>query len=163
MTWQEIADNFEPELQYLGENNDLSPNGVREAMTRQYDGYHFMYGEEGIFNPFSVLNVLKNGKFDDYWFKTGTRTFLIEFLKKSDYDLRNLEGVQLDVNSFANYWVDATHPIPVIYQSGYLTIKDYDPRFKLYTLGYPNDEVKYGFLNFITPFYSSVSAKDSSF
>lgn len=163
LTWQEIADNFQPELQLLGERNDLSPDEVRETMTRQYDGYHFMYGEEGIFNPFSVLNVLSDATFDDYWFKTGTPTFLIELLKKTDYDLRNLEGMQLDVNSFADYRADASRPIPVIYQSGYLTIKGYDKRFRLYTLGFPNDEVKYGFLNFITPFYSSVPAKDSAF
>lgn len=163
LTWQEIADNFQPELQLLGERNDLSPDEVRETMTRQYDGYHFMYGEEGIFNPFSVLNVLSDATFDDYWFKTGTPTFLIELLKKTDYDLRNLEGIQLDVNSFADYRADASRPIPVIYQSGYLTIKGYDKRFRLYTLGFPNDEVKYGFLNFITPFYSSVPAKDSAF
>lgn len=163
LTWQEIADNFQPELQLLGERNDLSPDGVRETMTRQYDGYHFMYGEKGIFNPFSVLNVLNDATFDDYWFKTGTPTFLIELLKKTDYDLRHLEGVQLDVNSFADYRADVSRPIPVIYQSGYLTIKGYDKRFRLYTLGFPNNEVKYGFLNFITPFYSSVPAKDSAF
>ena len=70
LTWQEIADNFEPELKELAEDNDLTPEETRETMTRLYDGYHFMFGQEGIFNPFSVLNVLDRSQFDNYWFKT---------------------------------------------------------------------------------------------
>lgn len=163
LTWQEIADNFEPELLELGENNDLTPQETRETMTRLYDGYHFMYGQEGIFNPFSVLNVLSKGTFDNYWFKTGTPTFLVELLKKTDYDLRNIDGVQMDVDGFANYRADVQRPIPVIYQSGYLTIKDYDKRFRLYTLGFPNEEVKYGFLEFIVPFYTAIPSTESPF
>lgn len=163
LTWQEIADNFEPELQELARYNDLSTEETRETMTRLYDGYHFMNGGEGIFNPFSVLNVLDRSEFDNYWFKTGTPTFLIELLKKTDYDLRNIDGVKLDVDSFANYRADVQRPIPVIYQSGYLTIKDYDKEFRLYTLGFPNEEVKYGFLNFIVPFYTAIPSTESSF
>ena len=163
LTWQEIADNFEPELKELAEDNDLTPEETHETMTRLYDGYHFMFGQEGIFNPFSVLNVLDRSQFDNYWFKTGTPTFLVELLKKTDYDLRDIDDVQMTVDGFADYRADVQRPIPVIYQSGYLTIKGFDPRFRLYTLGFPNEEVKYGFLNFIVPFYTAIPSTESSF
>lgn len=127
-------------------------------MTEQYDGYHFCHNSVGIFNPFSVLNALKYRSFDSYWFQTGTPTFLVELLKKSEYDLRTLiNGVETDASSFSEYRMEVNNPIPLLYQSGYLTIKDYDPRFKLYTLCFPNEEVKYDFLNFIAPFYTSIS------
>ena len=164
LTWQEIADNFQPELQLLGERNDLSPDEVRETMTRQYDGYHFMYGEEGIFNPFSVLNAFFSKEFGNYWFQTGTPTFLVELLKESDYDLRLLmDGIETAASAFTEYRADRKNPIPLIYQSGYLTIKDYDKRFKMYRLGFPNDEVRYGFLNFLLPFYTAVTDEERSF
>ena len=82
-------------------------------------------------------------EFRSYWFSTGTPTFLIELLKKSDYDLRRLESIEIDESQFTSYRAGNTDPIPVIYQSGYLTIKDYDERFRIYKLGFPNDEVKY--------------------
>ncbi len=163
LTWAEIERDFQPELEHLGQVYKLSQEQVREKMTALYDGYHFMYGAEGLFNPFSVLNVLSDAKFENYWFKTGTPTFLVELLKKTDYDLRDIDGVELDVDSFADYKADATRPIPVIYQSGYLTIKDFNPEFNIYTLGFPNDEVKYGFLNFIAPFYTEVPATRNAF
>ncbi len=147
----------------MAEDNDLTPEETRETMTRLYDGYHFMFGQEGIFNPFSVLNVLDRSQFDNYWFKTGTPTFLVELLKKTDYDLRDIDGVQMAVDGFADYRADVQRPIPVIYQSGYLTIKDYDKEFRLYTLGFPNEEVKYGFLSFIVPFYTAIPFTESPF
>ena len=129
-------------------------------MRRIYDGYHFRHNMEGVYNPFSVLNALDSGEFGSYWFATGTPTFLVELLKRTDYDLRELEGVELEAGSFADYRADADYPIPVIYQSGYLTIKGYDKEFQTYALGFPNDEVKYGFLKFLVPHYTDLSPKD---
>ena len=115
-------------------------------MTRQYDGYHFHPNGEGVFNPFSVLNAFFSKEFGNYWFQTGTPTFLVELLKESDYDLRTLiDGIEASSSSFMEYRVDANNPIPLIYQSGYLTIKGYDKRFGNYLLKFPNDEVRYGF------------------
>ena len=100
-------------------------------------------------------------EFRSYWFATRTPTFLIELLKKSDYDLRRLESIEIDESQFTSYLTSYragnSDPIPVIYQSGYLTIKDYDERFRIYKLGFPNDEVKYGFLNSLIPYYTSLS------
>ena len=117
-----------------------------------------------VFNPFSLLNTLSFSRFGSYWFQTGTPTFLVELLKQSEYDLRTLiDGVEMKESAFSEYRVAENNPIPLIYQSGYLTIKDYDERFHLYTLRFPNDEVKYGFLDFITPFYTSVGDEDIGF
>ena len=117
-----------------------------------------------VFNPFSLLNTLSFSRFGSYWFQTGTPTFLVELLKQSEYDLRTLiDGVEMKESAFSEYRVAENNPIPLIYQSGYLTIKDYDERFHLYTLRFPNDEVKYGFLDFITPFYTPVASTDTAF
>ena len=117
-----------------------------------------------VFNPFSLLNTLSFSRFGSYWFQTGTPTFLVELLKQSEYDLRTLiDGVEMKESAFSEHSVAENNPIPLIYQSVYLTIKDYDERFHLYTLRFPNDEVKYGFLDFITPFYTSVGDEDNGF
>ena len=121
-----------------------------------YNGYKFEENAIGVYNPFSTLNLLSSLKFQDYWFQTGTPTFLVDLLKKTDTDLREIDGVEMGYNDFADYKADADRPLPVIYQSGYLTIKDYDPEIQLYKLGFPNDEVRHGFLHFTLPYYTSI-------
>lgn len=84
-------------------------------------------------------------------------------LQKTDFDLREMEGIEVNEASLSDDRADINNPIPMIYQSGYLTIKDYDERFRMYTLGFPNEEVKYGFLNFVSPFYTPIAQTDTSF
>lgn len=163
ITGEELEENFRPELEALAEKEELSYTDLLLKMKRQFDGYHFLENAEGIYNPFSVLNTLDSQKFSDYWFATGTPTFLLNLLKRSDYDIRELEGVELTANAFSDYRANVNDPIPVIYQSGYLTIKKYDSRFKIYTLGFPNEEVRYGFLNFLLPFYTGLKVEDNNF
>lgn len=164
ITKDELINTFLPELEQLGEANQLTFEDTIERMELLYDGYHFCEYSEGVFNPFSVLNVFDGFKFSNYWFQTGTPTFLVEILKESNYDLRLLlDGIETSASSFAEYRVNSTNPIPLIYQSGYLTIKDYDKRFRNYLLAFPNEEVKYGFLNFLVPYYSSVKDNDQDF
>ena len=163
ITDKELRRDFQPELEALAANEGMEFEELCQKMKCMYDGYHFRHNMKGVYNPFSVLNALDSLEFGSYWFSTGTPTFLVELLKKTDYDLRNLEGMELPANQFADYRADADNPIPVIYQSGYLTIKGYDKEFQSYTLGFPNDEVKYGFLNFLLPYYSGVSSKDNLF
>lgn len=164
ITRKELIETFTPELEQLGEANRLTFEETLEAMTRLYDGYHFVEFSEGLFNPFSVLNVFDGYKFSNYWFQTGTPTFLVELLKKSDYDLRVLlDGVEAPASSFTEYRANANNPIPLIYQSGYLTIKEYDRRFSTYLLEFPNEEVRYGFINFLIPFYTSIKDNDEDF
>lgn len=164
ITHEELLSNFEPELMALSRANGMNVEEVVDAMTRQYDGYHFHPNGEGVFNPFSVLNAFFSKEFGNYWFQTGTPTFLVELLKESDYDLRLLmDGIETAASAFTEYRADRKNPIPLIYQSGYLTIKEYDREFGLYRLGFPNDEVRYGFLNFLVPFYTAVTDEERSF
>ena len=164
ITKQELEVTFAPELDRLAETNGLTYEETLNKMTALYDGYHFCEFAEGVFNPFSVLNVFDGFKFSNYWFQTGTPTFLVELLKESDYDLRTLiDGIETSASSFTEYRVDANNPIPLIYQSGYLTIKDYDKEFQLYRLAFPNDEVRYGFLNFMVPYYTPVNEDEQNF
>jgi len=164
ITKNELLQFFTPELKMLAEKQNLTFDEAVDQMTQQYDGYHFAIQTEALFNPFSVLNTLKFGNFRNYWFQTGTPTYLVDLLKKSDYDLRLLmDGIQVQPSDFAEYRADANNPIPMIYQSGYLTIIGYDKKYNLYTLGFPNEEVRYGFLHFLMPYYTAVTNGTGSF
>ncbi|NDV64174.1 ATP-binding protein [Bacteroides sp. 224] len=164
LTRKEIEDTFDPEIEALAVNNNMTHDEAITELTCMYDGYFFNEDQqEGIFNPFSILNALSTQKLRSYWFASGTPTFLAEMLQKTDYDLRELEGIEVSANSLIADRASANNPIPMIYQSGYLTIKSYDEEFRTYKLGFPNEEVKYGFLNFVTPFYTSISADNTAF
>ena len=117
-----------------------------------------------MFNPFSVLKTLNFSNFKNYWFQTGTPTYLIHLLKESDYDLRQLiDGIEVKSTDFEEYRADINNPVPMIYQSGYLTIKGYDQEVDLYTLGFPNKEVRYGFIEFLMPYYTAVNDGSGGF
>jgi Protein of unknown function (DUF1703)./Predicted AAA-ATPase. len=164
MTLTEIERVFQEGLHAMATDQKMTYPQVIEELTRRYDGYHFNENQtEGMFNPFSVLNALSAKTFKDYWFASGTPTFLVEMLKKTNYDLRQLDGVDVSAASLTDDRADVNNPIPMIYQSGYLTIKDYDGRLQRYMLGFPNNEVKYGFLNFAAPFYTPLSAIEAPF
>ena len=164
MTKVEIERDFQPELAALAAMNKLTYEQTVNEMTKRYDGYHFSeFRTEGIFNPFSVLNALLQKRFSSYWFATGIPTMLVDMLKKTDYDLRQLDGIEVPAAALTDYRADFQNPVPIIYQSGYLTIKDYDSEFNFFRLGYPNAEVEYGWLNFITPYYTSLSEANAPF
>lgn len=164
ITQQELVNTFTPELTALAKAQQLTFEETVQKMASTYDGYHFCEFAEGVFNPFSVLNAFDGEKFENYWFQTGTPTFLIHLLQKSEYDLRTLlDGIEVPVTSFSEYRMNADNPIPLIYQSGYLTIKDFDKEFQNYLLGFPNDEVRYGFINFLIPFYTPMKNSDQGF
>jgi hypothetical protein len=164
ITAAELTGNFETELRLLAEKNDMSYEDTLEEMQRLYNGYHFSGNGEGVFNPFSVLNTLADSCFGDYWFKTGTPTFLVQGLKKTDYDLRTLtEGITVPEDALTNYRANGANSIPLLYQSGYLTIKKSDRKFRLYTLGFPNGEVEYGFLNELLPLYTPWAENNQDF
>lgn len=120
-----------------------------------YDGYHFRPDSEGIYNPFSVLSALYRKRFENYWFSTGTPTFLVDILDESNHKLESLTSRPVTMATLNGIDPIQRNPIGVIYQSGYLTIKDYDKESKLYTLDYPNVEVKEGFMEFLIPRYTS--------
>lgn len=148
MTEKELLTNFKEGINELTSANEDNETETIDKLRMRYSGYHFEENSEEIYNPFSVLNTLANSRYDDYWFKADTHTFLIDILKKHDYCITDLNKAQVKTNMMNN--VDF-NPIPVIYQSGYLTIKSYDERFKNYQLGFPNKEVEVGILNTLLP------------
>lgn len=148
MTEKELLANFKEGIGELASANEDNETETIDKLRMRYSGYHFEENSEEIYNPFSVLNTLANSRYDDYWFKANTHTFLIDILKKHDYCITDLNKAQVKANMMNN--VDS-NPIPVIYQSGYLTIKSYDERFKNYQLGIPNKEVEEGILNTLLP------------
>lgn len=151
MTEKELLTNFKEGINELTSANEDNETETIDKLRMRYAGYYFEENSEEIYNPFSVLNTLANSRYDDYWFKANTHTFLIDILKKHDYCITDLNKAQVKANMMNN--VDS-NPIPVIYQSGYLTIKSYDERFKNYQLGIPNKEVEEGILNILSPFIS---------
>ena len=161
MTEQEIHDNLEEELHELAEAQGLTYEETCAKLKEWYDGYHFAPNTEGIYNPFSLLNTFKEDEFGSYWFETGTPTYLVELLKRSNYDLETMSRAVTNADVLNSIYGD-DEPLPVIFQSGYLTIKDYDTRFKSYLLGYPNKEVEEGFINFLMPYYTSISKKEAT-
>lgn len=163
ITDDELHTVFDAEVAELASKCGLTKAECYDKLRADYDGYHFRQNSEGVYNPFSLLNTLKNRSFGSYWFETGTPSFLVHLLKKSGYNLNDLQSevvspdVLNSINSMSN------NPIPVIYQSGYLTIKDYDSRFGLYSLGFPNREVEMGFIKYLLPFYTSLGENKSEF
>ena len=163
MTQNELLYNFREGIEQLCEAYGDTEEETLNKLKIRYDGYHFEEDTVGIYNPFSVLNTLAKLRYKDYWFETGTPTFLVDLLKMHNYRLLDItrEKVSGDViNSIDSM---STNPIPMIYQSGYLTIKGYDERFKKYRLGFPNKEVEEGFLNFLLPLYTTAGSKSPYF
>lgn len=163
ITEKELHDNFAPYIDNLSEANDLTREECVNKLRDSYDGYHFHPKADGVYNPFSVLNTFKNNEFGSYWFETGTPTYLVELLQRHDWNLNDMANSDVDTDVINSVDSESTNPIPVIYQSGYLTIKDYDEEFKLYHLGFPNKEVEEGFVKYLAPFYLSKERKKNAF
>lgn len=155
MTQNELLYNFREGIEQLGEAYGDTEEETLNKLKIRYDGYHFEENTVGIYNPFSVLNTLAKLRYKDYWFETGTPTFLVDLLKMHNYRLLDITREKVSGDVINSVDSMSTNPIPVIYQSGYLTIKGYDERFKKYRLGFPNKEVEEGFLNFLLPLYTS--------
>jgi hypothetical protein len=167
ITETELVQSFQPELEAISAKFGMSYGEVMAEMRKRYNGYHFSeeaLDAEGVFNPFSVLNTLQDKKFSNYWFKTGTPTFLAVALKTCEFEIKTLsEGMVVSEEALSDYRADRGNVTPLLYQSGYLTIKGYDRRSGLYTLGFPNEEVEHGFLNELLPLYSPWVKDDQGF
>ena len=164
LTEKEIRANLSEEVESMAMELGLHPEEVYAKLKEHYDGYHFCEDNvPGIYNPFSILNALDKKKIESYWFATGTPTYLVELLKKHNYNLSCLEKEVLSSDELNSIDSASSDPIPVIYQSGYLTIKDYDKEFGLYRLGYPNKEVEEGFVKFLIPYYTNIEQTRSGF
>ena len=153
---EELHTQMLPDVERLAEHLHLSVDETFERLKRKYDGYHFSKNSENVYNPFSLIKALASGDISDYWFDSGTPTYIIKLLQKYNVGLRDLTGQDAGVSDFDVSPENMTTVLPLLYQSGYLTIKHYDPMIDLYTLGYPNEEVRTGMVrslaaNYLTP------------
>lgn len=147
ITEQELEANFVPEIETLGNELGETRDATLAILKKRYDGYLFARKGENVYNPFSLLNVFASRELSDYWYATGTPTFLVEYLKAAHYNIPDLEGnVRLDESDLEANRTDSRNPLPILFQAGYLTIKEYQAMFNVYRLGFPNDEVRYGFM-----------------
>ena len=160
---EELLKNFSEDIQELASANGQTFDQACERLRTDYDGYHFCPGGIGIYNPFSLLNTFKSRQYGSYWFETGTPTYLVELLKKHKYDLYRMAHEKTTSDVLDSIDASSTNPIPVIYQSGYLTIKGYIPEPRIYELGFPNREVEEGFLKFLLPYYTPLQETESGF
>ncbi len=146
MTDEEIDRYFTEPVQTMANSYEYTPEEMRNVLRKQFDGYHFSKRMKGVYNPFSLLNTLKKQDVQDYWFRTGTPTYLIRLLQHFNENLNELTGQYYLPEQFVDYRADVERPLPMIFQSGYLTIKDYDRSMNTFLLDFPNDEVKRGFI-----------------
>ena len=160
---REIHENLEAELYEFADARGITYDKLCAELKECYDGYHFTHNSIGMYNPFSLLNAFKRKEFGSYWFETGTPTYLVKLLKKHHYNLERMAHEETDAQVLNSIDSESTNPIPVIYQSGYLTIKGYDEEFGIYSLGFPNREVEEGFMKFLLPFYAHVNQVESPF
>lgn len=152
ITEEELRQNFGPEIRSMAAEQEMTEEECLDKLAKTYDGYHFSQKGESVYNPFSLLNAFDEKDFGSYWFETGTPTFLVNKLKASDFTPESLtDGVNATEEELKNYRAESINPIPLFYQSGYLTITHFDRRFRIYSLAFPNDEVEYGFLNSLVP------------
>lgn len=159
----DLRENFEESIAELADANLLSIDECYKKLKDMYDGYHFSENAEGMYNPFSILSTFRSKKFKEYWFETGTPTLLVNVMKQTSFDITTLSDNIIVPAATLNGMQDIVNkPIPLFFQTGYLTIKEYDSEYNEYRLGFPNDEVKNGFLNFIYSYYVPVNPAEDS-
>ncbi|MCQ2322656.1 MAG: ATP-binding protein, partial [Bacteroidales bacterium] len=165
ITKDELVSCFDSEMAAMAEGFGCTKDEMYAELKRCYDGYHFSTRMLDIFNPYSVLNALSSRELGSYWFATGTPTYLMRLLDRNKTDMQEILGRQYDSKYFMDYKADAEDPLAMIYQSGYLTIKDFRRGLgmkTLYTLDYPNVEVKDGFVTLLANSYFSMKANTDS-
>ena len=162
ITQEEIDSYFTDAISEIAEDYNTSFDEMRLRLKHQYDGYHFSKKMTDIYNPFSLLNALDSKSLEDYWFRSGTPTYLIRLLNHFNERVNELTGKYYGPSEFIDYKADIERPLPMIFQSGYLTIKKYDPERNRFMLDFPNAEVKNGFLTLLASEYFGKSGNVSS-
>ncbi len=150
---EELHTQMRPDVEMLADHLHISVDETFALLKKKYDGYHFSENSEDVYNPFSLIKALASHKIGDYWFDSGTPTYIIKLLQKYNVGLRDLSGQDAGVSDFDVSPENMTTALPLLYQSGYLTIKHYDAMINLYTLGYPNEEVRIGMIRSLAANY----------
>ena len=161
ITQQELEANFVPEIERMGEKNGIAKEESLALLKKNYDGYHFSKDTKtDIYNPFSLLNAFSDSDFGSYWFGTGTPTFLTKMIRDSNFNYASLEDdIDVGRRTLENYRLDSRNVLPMLYQTGYITIKSYERELDCFTLGLPNNEVKYGLYENLVPLYAGYEGR----
>ena len=155
----ELHEYFDDEIQAFSNRLKISKDECYTRLKAQYDGYRFSDEEaEGIYNPFSLLNALSDKSIKDYWFETATPSLLVKVIEQTSFDLSSISDLHTSATFLANADSIFDNPVPLLFQTGYLTIKDYNTDGRFYDLQFPNNEVKSGFFNYLLPFYAPIKA-----
>ena len=162
ITKDEMLTVFKEQIKELGEENGMTDEETIDMLTRKYDGYHFSKKMQDIFNPFSLLNCLDMKDFQDYWFSTGTPEYLMRLMSDNNVNINELAGKEYIPAEFVDYKASKQKPLPMLYQSGYLTIKGYDREFNVFRLDFPNEEVRTGMLSLLASDYFAPEDSSSS-
>ena len=159
-TEQEVQTVFKEDIVAMAKYFKLTPEAMYAKIKFKYDGYHFAGGAEAVFNPFSLLNALGDRMLRNYWFASGTPTFLIKQLQHFHTDITSLDSLDVPESAFDQPTENMKDALPLLYQSGYLTIKDYDPDTEAYYLAIPNQEVRVGYIYGLLPTYTGLNSGD---
>ncbi len=162
ITKEELLTQCKSDIESMAQKTECSFDEMFGKLTENYDGYHFSENSKDIFNPYSLIKAFATNKLGQYWFDSGTPTFLFNIVDQFKTDLTKLEGTKVLVQDFSISPEGATSALPILYQSGYLTIKGYDPEYEEYTLGFPNREVRLGFLYAFMPSVTNTSSQQNS-
>ena len=164
ITKEELHTEFEKDIAMLAEEYECTSDEMKLKLKGRYDGYHFSERSADIYNPFSILKAFDSKQIKEYWFESGTPTYLVHQIKRFQTDLLSLDDMEAFAADFDRPTETMNNALPLLYQSGYITIKKYDKRWEKYTLGFPNNEVKVGLTENLLPDYAySDSYKNSSF
>lgn len=161
ITESELHDVFDIDVEMLAEEYGVSKEEMYAQLKNKYDGYHFVAKSEDIYNPYSLLLSFFNTRLDSYWFASGTPTFILDEFRRCNTDLLALDGAEAEAEEFDEPTEFMVKPMPLLYQAGYLTIKDYDPISFTYTLGLPNAEVRAGLMKNILPIVNGTIKEDN--
>ncbi|MEA2084834.1 MAG: AAA family ATPase [Thermodesulfobacteriota bacterium] len=156
ITRQEMENSFKKYIDQFAGSEEVSKSELIKKITYWYDGFCFSRNCEKVFNPFSMLLLFKMNSFGNYWFESATPSFLIKLIKEKNLDLSRLDGVRVDESAFSSYEIENLKVVPILFQTGYLTITDYDKERMEYTLAYPNFEVKNSMIKCLAEAYSFV-------
>lgn len=156
ITDEEVRTAFAEDIANMSKAYECSPEQMYQKIKERYDGYHFASISDDIYNPFSLLNCFRDEELHDFWFATGTPTFLIQQMKHFNTDIMSLEKLEVPATAFDQPTENMKNALPLLYQSGYLTIKDYDRESEAYTLSIPNQEVRVGYVRGLLPIYTGL-------
>ena len=160
ITENELVTAMKEDIERLAQAYEVTPEEMHEKLKLRYDGYHFSEYSPEIYNPYSLLKAFLSKKLDNYWFESGTPTFLIQQMKHFGTDIMSLDHLEVPSSAFDQPTENMEDALPLLYQSGYLTIKDYDRESEAYTLSLPNQEVRVGYVRGLLPAYTGLKSSD---